>query len=300
MLKRVFLLGAAALLGQAACLGSYDASTPSSVVTDDSVSNAPPAVRPVSPDESTSLWMQYGDPAVLAARAADEGPLAVASRRHACYKFRYHTLGQVMADLGVNMRNTNDTANTTAASILPLELSIKSPTDPTTFCNGLITGTVGVATERAAKVAQAARYLYCTSRLTLGFPPYGARLPEPTGLTTASATKQFDTLAAAAIEIANDNLSKATRCMDSAGTKAVLFNADNTCNKDGMACLQGYTPTTEQINLCNRLVTSAAGSAATNVTLPSGGTIAVAAITATDAGKRIAAAAVLANALLCK
>ena len=301
MLKRVFLLGAAALLGQAACLGSYDKAVPSSVVDNDKVSDEQPAVRPVSPEDSTSLWMQYGDPAVLAARAAEEGPLDVSSRQHACHKFKFHTLGQVMLDLGVNMSApTGSAAGVT--SLVPLELALRGVADPTVVCNNIISTNQTQAMQRAAKVAQPARYLYCASRLTLGMPPYAARLAESTQLTTAGATKEFDTLAAAAIEISDSNLANATRCTDSTGAKAVLFDTAGstvTCNVNGMACLQGYMPSPEQINLCNRLLASGEASPATTVVL-STGNVSVAAISAVDAGKRLAAASILANALLCE
>ncbi len=301
MLKRVFLLGAAALLGQAACLGTYDKNVPSSVVDNDKISDEQPAVRPVSPEDSTSLWMQYGDPAILAARAAEEGPLDVSSRMHGCHKFKYHVLGQVMLDLGVNMSApTGSAAGVT--SLVPLELALKGVADPTVVCNNIISTNQQQAMEQAAKVAQSARYLYCAARLTLGMPPYAARLSESTQLTTAGATKEFDTLAAAAIEIANTNLTGATRCKDAAGTKAVLFDTVGstvTCNVNGMACLQGYMPSPEQINLCNRLLVSGEQSSATTVSLPTGN-VTVSAISVVDAGKRLAAAAVLANALLCE
>lgn len=313
MLKRVFLLGAAALLGQAACLGSYDKSVPSSVVDNDKISDEQPAVRPVMPEDSTSLWMQYGDPAVLAARAAEEGPLDVSSRQHACHKFKFHTLGQVMLDLGVNM-----TAPTTAATtaLLPLELALRGVTDANVTCLNYINPNKDNAIAQSGKIAQPARFLYCASRLTLGLPAYGSRLSESTQITTAGATKQFDTLAAAAIEIANRNLQDATRCADSSGTKAVLFDTVGTtvtCNPDGVACLQGYMPSNEQLNLCNRLLTSGEATNAGSMDIkfedtstgsipPPVRTITVAypGVTAVDAGKRLAAASVLANALLCE
>jgi hypothetical protein len=253
----------------------------------------------VSPEDNTSLWMQYGDPAVLAARASEEGPLDVSSRMHGCHKFKFHVLGQVMQDLGVNMNAPSGAAATT---LVPLELALKNVADPTVVCNNIVSTNQQQAMEQAAKVAQPARYLYCSSRLTLGMPPYAARLAESTQLTTAGATKQFDTLAAAAIEIANTNLANATRCKDAAGTKATLFDTAGstvTCNVNGMACLQGYVPTPEQVNLCNRLLVSGEASTATTVSLPTGN-VTVAAISVVDAGKRLAAASVLANALLCE
>lgn len=303
MLKKYSWLSALALLGQAACLGSVDGTPPSSVQDERTQSNAPPQVRPLTPEETTSLWMQYGDPALLAARAAEEGPIDVASRRHACFKFKFQTLGQVLIDLGVNMANTaTDPAPVGTMSLVPLEVALRNVADPQTFCNNLVPGATSQtnAMERAAKVAQSARYLYCTSRLTLGMPPYQARLAEPTSSTTAGNTKLFDTLAGAAVELARDNLSRATRCMDAGGNRAMLFNADNTCNADGMACLQGYPPSAEQVNLCNRLVVGAEASPAMTVTLTSTGTVSVPAVDQVTSGKRVAAAAVLANALLCE
>jgi hypothetical protein len=157
----------------------------------------------------------------------------------------------------------------------------------------------------AVHISQPARYLYCIGRQTLGLAPYAARLAETAGLTTAGTTKLFDTLAAAATEISANNLNNVTRCTDSAGTKQLLFLTDPktsivTCNPLGVACLQGYQPSAEQVALCNRLVYSADLSPTTTVTLTSGATMTVPMITALDNGKRIAAAAVLANSLLCE
>lgn len=306
MFKKVFLGAAALLLGQSACLTSLDTPTPSSVHDEKDVTDTPTAVRPVAPGDSTSLWMQYGDPSVLAARAADQGPLEVSSRRHGCNKFKFHALGSVLADLGVNMKQNNGT------TLLPLENLYKT----TQFnCNTLISATAidplatvpagTSAMEIATRISQPARYLYCSSRLTLGQPPYAARLAESTVLTTAGATKLFDTLAAAAAEIAKDNLASATRCMytdPNDATKSIaakMFNADNTCNEKGMACLQGYLPSAEQVNLCNRMVIESKGALAQTVKFTTGNG-SVKEVTQLDAGKRIAVSAILANALLCE
>jgi hypothetical protein len=255
------------------------------------VSAQPPEVKPVQPIDSTSLWMQYGDPALIAARVAEEGPLEISSQRHGCAKYKFGTLGQTLIDLGVNMTNA-----------VPLEVTM-GVTDPTTFCNSFIPpGTLSLAQaqERSTRTSQSARYLYCAGRLTLGMPPYAARLAESTVLTTAQVTKLFDTLAAASTEIVNTNLSTATRCDDTTGTRAVLFNADNTCNARGVACLQGYTPTTEQLNVCNRLVNSGEATVAQTINFTTVGSITIPAVDAITAGKRLAAATILANAYLCE
>lgn len=297
MLKRV-LLGAAVLLGPSACLTSYDQTTPSGVVKNDSVTEDPPAVRPVNPVDSTSLWMQYGDPYLLALRASQEGPLEISSQRHSCNKFKFHTLGQVLLDLGVNMQLTRNTATPgTAPSILPLDVSTMID------CTLMVPNAVSTADamDRAVHESQPARYLYCSSRLTLGLPPYAARLSEATSLTSATVTKLFDTFLAAAAELATTNLANATRCKDAQGNQAKLFNTtDNTCIEAGVACLQGYWPSAEQMNLCNRIVTSAQQTDPVTVTLNSGTKVNEPMITAIDNGKRLAAAAILANAHLCE
>ena len=287
------LLGAAMLLGlgQSGCLTSYDEPTPSSVHENTAVSTQPPEVKPVLPSDSTSLWMQYGDPALIAARVAEEGPLEVSSQRHGCSKYKFATLGQTLLDLGVGI-----------SAAVPLEKKMGA-TDPTTFCNTFVppgTLTAAQAQERSTKTSQSAAYLYCAGRLTLGQPPYAARLAESTVLTTAQVTKLFDTLAAASVELVNSNLTTATRCADGSGTKAVLFNPDNTCNARGVACLQGYTPTAEQMNVCNRLVTSGDPVNALTVNFTTGGSMTIPAVSAITAGQRLAAASILANAYLCE
>jgi hypothetical protein len=300
MFKRV-LLGAAVLLGQSACLSSYDQNPPSSVQQNTTVSNASPQIRPVQPSDSTALWTQYGDPSVIAANAQNSGSVEAASKLHGCNKFKYHTLGDTMASLGVNMFNTNmNPAPNGTASLLPIEL-LFAP-NSTFSCLNLVAGEMNPtdAADRATKIAQSARYIYCAGALTLGMPPYPARLSESTALTTAGVTKEFDTLAAAAIELVASNLATAANCTDMNGVQAVLFNPDNTCNANGVSCLQGYPPSTEELNLCNKMVTGSAATSAQSVTLASGVVVNVPAVTAITAGKQLAAAAILANALLCE
>ena len=42
------------------------------------------------------------------------------------------------------------------------------------------------------------------------------------------------------------------------GTTAVkLFETDNTCSKDGVTCILGFTPGVDVLNLCNQMVTGA-------------------------------------------
>lgn len=295
MSKTRAILGALALW--AGCLPGYDGQAPqvqnnqppetgpekTSAV---GVSQEPTAVRPALPSEQAVAWTESGDPAVLAARALDEGPLSVSSQRHACMKLKFETLGRILEGVGVNMRMTNvDPAPANAAALLPVGLeavcdglipglrttvvpktavNFKLP-DGTTVSVTPVTDSVDTA-DRVAYVAQPARYLYCDARLTLGLPLYSGRLAEATGLTTASITKQFDLFIAAATEIVRDNLQSATRCKVN-GVAPVMFNADNTCNPDGMACLQGSYPSPEQVDLCNRVVTQAAATPAKTVAL---------------------------------
>jgi len=177
--------------------------------------------------------------------------------------------------------------------------------------------------DRATKIAQPARFVYCDGRLTLGQPLYSGRMAENTGLTTASITKQFDLFLAAAMEIVDGTnpLSKSSRCMDpTTGKAAVLFNADNTCNEAGVSCLQGYPATPDQLALCSRLVGQASAIPAANVSIQnrlncrdnSGNQtrifsvaigaptmVAVPAVDAITTGKRLAVAAILSAAHSC-
>lgn len=279
------MLGVATLVGSAACLPTYDSPAPSSQVQTENGPERSGAegssdstnVTPLSPAQQTEMWQQGGDPALLADRAYDEGPLAVAAARHSCMKMKYDSVGRLLTSRGINIiAGTNATA-------LPVTISTTCPAVPTP----------GSA---AAARSQTSAFVYCNSRLTLGLPLYSARLAEATSVTTASGTKMMDLYASASAEIVtsltNGALTTAA-CKDKNSNNATLFNADNTCNEAGITCLQGFPATADQVALCTRIVSQADITPANTAA----GTTQVDAITT---GKRLAVAAILSATHVCE
>lgn len=352
--KRVFsVIGGAALVGiglvAGGCLPTYESAPPAKPATPQDtgpeangaqVSGAPVPVRPASPTEQAVAWTESGDPALIAARAAQEGPLEISSAQHACMKVKLEEMGRVLASLGVNLTWRDGTS-----AVPPTVDPAARSTDINSHrCDNLVEDVVFTTPpagscvgnevpepenpritdgfDRATKISQPARYVYCDGQLTLGLPLYSGRTAENTALTTAGITKQFDLFLAAAREIVANNLANAPRCMDPTTNKpAVLFNADNTCNEAGITCLQGYPATPDQVALCSRIVTQATAVPATTVqvrnllrcrnnasnqtqitTRTIGGpkTVNVPGIDALTAGKRLAVAAVLSAAHACE
>jgi len=264
------ILGVAALVGSSGCLPTYEPgkSAPPKDPSEEQgpekapeTSTEPVAVRPQNPAEDSVSWLNAGDAAVLAERAKDEGPIDVASRHHACMKVKYETVGRLLQSLGV--------------SFTPAVLPVTAATN----CRA-----IGMTVGNISTQSQPARFVYCDSRLTLGFPQYEARLAEATAATTASSTKLLDLFVSAAAEIIA-NAPTSAQCRDASNQPSPIFNADNTCNKKGLTCIQGYPATDDQVALCNRVVTQA---------VASGGTSAI------DNGKRIAVATVLSAAHSCE
>lgn len=97
--------------------------------------------------------------------------------------------------------------------------------------------------------------LYAEADQALGVANYGARIPETTDLTTASAAKLFDIFVAAAPEIIA-NMPTRTECMVG-GVGARLFNDDGQCLPDGIACLTGLPAGPAHLELCNSFVANA-------------------------------------------
>ena len=107
----------------------------------------------------------------------------------------------------------------------------------------------------ANKTATSGGAIYTGAAQAMGAPDYAARVSESIELTTAGATKLFDIITEAAPEIVA-GVPKATSCM-TAGVASALFNADGSCSKAGLSCIQGYPATQAQLDLCNNITTSA-------------------------------------------
>lgn len=275
MMKAVLrMIGVASLVGSAACLPTVDqpaAQTPVAVDNNPTTSAVQgtgdnSTVAPLSPAQQTAIWMQGGDPTLLANRAYDEGPIEVASQKHSCQKMHYDNIGRLLMNRGVAV-----TSGSSPATL---------PVTATTTCPA-VNGTN----------SQTAAFVYCNSQLTLGIPQYAARLAEAISITSGTGTKIMDLYATAATELETKLVNNAfpntvTACVDPKTTMgAVMFNSDNTCNEAGITCLQGYPATVDQIALCSSIVTQAQANGA---------------ITAMSAGRRLAMAAILAGTQLCE
>jgi hypothetical protein len=107
----------------------------------------------------------------------------------------------------------------------------------------------------ANKTANSAGAIYTAATQAMGAPNYQARVSESIELTTSGATKLFDIITQAAPEIIAA-LPNATLCQK-AGAASSVFGTDGKCSAAGLSCLQGYTATQAQIDLCNNILTSA-------------------------------------------
>ena len=111
----------------------------------------------------------------------------------------------------------------------------------------------------------------------LGAPNYAARVPETTELTTASASKLFDILVAAAPQIIA-NLPSVERCQ--IGDRgAAVFDETGACTEEGLTCLLGEPATAEHVALCDEFTSRA---------------------TTTEKGQVLAVASMLAAAATCE
>jgi hypothetical protein len=97
--------------------------------------------------------------------------------------------------------------------------------------------------------------IYDTADQALGVANYGARIPETTELTTASAAKLFDIWVAAAPEIIA-NMPNQAACQIG-GVGVSMFNGQGQCTAEGITCLIGVPATAAHVELCNTIVASA-------------------------------------------
>jgi hypothetical protein len=111
----------------------------------------------------------------------------------------------------------------------------------------------------------------------LGAASYDARVGESIVWSAAGAAKLFDIFVQAAPEIIA-NMPNVEQCkIDGVGID--MFNAQNQCNADAIACITGRPATDGHVAICNKVVSSASS---------------------VDKGKRIAVATIMAGALSCE
>lgn len=262
--NHLIVVGALSAVMGAGCFQTYQPEGPQApepppttpqTANSDSIEKLP--VRPIDPSQSSAAFLDQGDASRLLDIISVEGTPEQASKMHACMKMRYDTLGRLLGGRGV----------TYTGYTLPVAASTACP------------AASGTGTQKAS-------FLYCDSRVTLGLPQYPARIAESPVQTSASAVKFHDLFLAAADDvIAAFPAGNSPAACKIAGVATKLFNADNTCNADGMGCLLGYPPGADLLNLCNQLVTGAEASAGK---------------TAIDSGKRIAVGAMLAVGHMCE
>jgi hypothetical protein len=101
-------------------------------------------------------------------------------------------------------------------------------------------------------VALSAGRMWRESDQALGAANFAARQREGRELTTAGASKMFDIFVQAAPEIIAAMPNRA-ECQV-AGVGVTMFNAENQCNPDAIACLIGVPATASHLELCNLTV----------------------------------------------
>jgi len=121
---------------------------------------------------------------------------------------------------------------------------------------GTLLTQLGVNLNKTGTAPQlSAGQLYKAGGGALGQANYGARISEAIELTTAGATKLFDIFVQAAPEIITAMPTNA------ACKNAQMFDAQNRCTLEGIACIQGSPASQAQKDLCDSVVTQASTAA---------------------------------------
>ncbi|MFO0577223.1 MAG: hypothetical protein U1A78_24720 [Polyangia bacterium] len=103
--------------------------------------------------------------------------------------------------------------------------------------------------------ANSAGLLLASGANVLGVANYPQRVPESDRNTTGGLVRLYDIIIAAVEEVLPDaTTDRLGSVANSPCAGAKLFNADNSCNADGIACFIGVPPTAGQIALCNSMV----------------------------------------------
>jgi len=97
--------------------------------------------------------------------------------------------------------------------------------------------------------------LYSGGAGALGVANYDARVGETLVWSAAGAAKLFDIFVQAAPEIIA-SLPNAPQCQVN-GVGPSVFDAQNHCNADALACMMGRPASSEQVDVCSSLVTAA-------------------------------------------
>jgi hypothetical protein len=146
---------------------------------------------------------------------------------------------------------------------------------------GRVLTSLGVTQIGAANApALSAADLYNNGDNAIGAPNYANRIRENIGITTSSASREFDIFAAAAPQIIAA-IPTLDRCKigGATGAPASLFNAQDQCEASGITCLLGIPAEAAHLELCNLTIQRASS---------------------VDVGKRLAVAVLLAASYTCE
>lgn len=103
--------------------------------------------------------------------------------------------------------------------------------------------------------ANTAGLLAASGANVLGSANYPQRVAESDRNTTGGLVRLYDIIIAAVEEILPDaTTDRLASVANSPCAGAKLFNTDNSCNADGIACFIGLPPTPGQLSLCNSMV----------------------------------------------
>lgn len=127
-------------------------------------------------------------------------------------------------------------------------------------CRKMRYGTIGrmlaeLGVDTASETDRSAGRMWREADQALGAPNYGARIPETTELTTASASRMFDILVQAAPEIIAA-MPTQERCMIG-DVGAEIFDADGRCTEVGLTCMLGEPASAEHVELCTLIASRA-------------------------------------------
>lgn len=188
---------------------------------------------------------------------AEPTPQEVAARLHGCRKVRYASLGNILADRGVDLTTFGGSGaicRTDGSMPCPVSEQCYCPTPPC-FQVGNETPNDGTCVTRPATPG----FLYSTAHDAMGVPKLDSRQGEKDGHTTASAMKLFDIFIQAAPQIiANiDSPQLAPACTLNGQNPSMFDPGDGSCVEEAVSCLIGYPATDDHMLLCNLILDKA-------------------------------------------
>ena len=186
-------------------------------------------------------------------------PQEVSAKLHHCRKLRYDTLGDILADRGVDTATFFGSGN-------GCQTDNNGPFcpsgercycfDPPCVQTGNDPGNQGMC----VAAPESPGFLYSTALDAFSVPKMDSRRGEKDGHTTASAMRLFDIFVQAAPQIiANiENPILAPACVLGGETHPMFDPVDGSCVEESISCLMGTAATEDHVVLCNLILDKAA------------------------------------------